>query len=428
MAVCVALEAQQVQSALHAAGEDACRVATQWTAEEVRPSTAYRSSSQLHDVHSLVLCSRTASRVCSHDVLLYTTQDETLRQVVCLHGSRQWKLVAGFIEPRTPAECCQRWRELQSIGTTVKRPWRATEDRLIAELVERYGARQWAVIASHINGRTGKQCRDRWHHQLNPAINKAPWTPREVEVLRRRQAAYGNRWAKITEELPGRTDNAVKNRWYSSLAAKRQRRSVKASSLRRQQRTRTRQTVACEGVEQRRHTVEAVTNSNVGGGGDSGRSSDAALCYRRRAPEDRTALAASQATAPENALAGASDGFDLVDDIVEIGSNWSAADPFAEWLAVISLETWDEKALNVLPGRDEPLEGEALRARCGRESDPSSLSRGSQTAMPSSSTGAEERDRGWWLVSSLHTVQDPDASTSVSARLLSGRVDGGFMS
>lgn len=81
--------------------------------------------------------------------------------MVCLHGPRQWKLVAGFIEPRTPTECCQRWRELQSIGTAVKRPWRATEDRLIAELVERYGARHWAVIASHVSGRTGKQCRER---------------------------------------------------------------------------------------------------------------------------------------------------------------------------------------------------------------------------------------------------------------------------
>ncbi|OHS93757.1 hypothetical protein TRFO_11541 [Tritrichomonas foetus] len=72
----------------------------------------------------------------------------------------------------------------------------------------------WNQIASHINGRTARQCRERYRNYLYPNLNNSPWSKEEDNLLEEKFVEIGPRWSSIARFFINRSEVNVKNRHY----------------------------------------------------------------------------------------------------------------------------------------------------------------------------------------------------------------------
>lgn len=110
----------------------------------------------------------------------------------------------------------------------IKKNWISEEDRLLASTVEELGAKNWSKIAKYINGRSGKQCRERFINHLDYTINKAGFSEEEEALLSAKIAEYTPgriHWVEIATSFTAfgpdgkiisrRTDLQLRNHFYS---------------------------------------------------------------------------------------------------------------------------------------------------------------------------------------------------------------------
>ncbi|XP_059665503.1 transcription factor MYB33-like [Cornus florida] len=104
-------------------------------------------------------------------------------------------------------------------GTPLKKgPWTSAEDAILVEYVSKHGEGNWNAVQKHSGlSRCGKSCRLRWANHLRPDLKKGAFTPEEERRIIELHAKMGNKWARMAAELPGRTDNEIKNYWNTRI-------------------------------------------------------------------------------------------------------------------------------------------------------------------------------------------------------------------
>ncbi|PIA36511.1 hypothetical protein AQUCO_03400423v1 [Aquilegia coerulea] len=99
--------------------------------------------------------------------------------------------------------------------------WSPEEDEKLRDYIFRYGHGCWSSLPSRVGlQRNGKSCRLRWINYLRPGLKRGVFTSQEDQTILALHQSLGNRWSQIAQQLPGRTDNEIKNYWHSCLKKK----------------------------------------------------------------------------------------------------------------------------------------------------------------------------------------------------------------
>ncbi|XP_041018280.1 transcription factor MYB1-like [Juglans microcarpa x Juglans regia] len=112
------------------------------------------------------------------------------------------------------APCCEK------VGLKKGR-WTSEEDEILINYIQANGEGSWRSLPKNAGLlRCGKSCRLRWINYLRADLKRGNISAEEEQIIIKLHTSMGNRWSLIASQMPGRTDNEIKNYWNSHLSRK----------------------------------------------------------------------------------------------------------------------------------------------------------------------------------------------------------------
>lgn len=106
-------------------------------------------------------------------------------------------------------------------GKGARNVWTRDQDVRLGSLVAVHGGDSWPAISGALNlafpaqVKSPQQCCKRWREILEVENDRKEWTEEDELRMIIAHKKYKNRWASISECLKGRSNNTIKNKFYS---------------------------------------------------------------------------------------------------------------------------------------------------------------------------------------------------------------------
>lgn len=159
---------------------------------------------------------RNKTNKCVKNIKWQKEEDELLMELMKSTEHPNYSRMAERFPGKTGQQVAERWDKVLN-PELIKGSWTRLEDEIIVNFVRENGTKNWRKLCNLLPGRIGKQCRERWRNHLDPNINHSPWTPEEDQLIIKYHEQFGNKWVQISQMIPNRSDNAIKNRWNATL-------------------------------------------------------------------------------------------------------------------------------------------------------------------------------------------------------------------